>query len=73
MNNTIKKDVLGRTIEARLTWQGKDLLVTGRIPFRSIMVAFPPFCQSKDANMRTSISSLARTISAMSCFDTPSK
>ena len=28
MNNIIKRDVLGRTIEARLTWQGKDLLVT---------------------------------------------
>lgn len=49
------------------------LSVFRRIPFRSIIVAFPPFCQSKDANMRTSISSLARTISAMSCLDTPSK
>ena len=28
MNNIIKRDVLGRTIEAQLTWQGKDLLVT---------------------------------------------
>lgn len=28
MNNTIKKEVLGRTIEAWLTWRGKDLLVT---------------------------------------------
>lgn len=28
MNNIIKRDALGRTIEARLTWQGKDLLVT---------------------------------------------
>lgn len=28
MNNTIKKEALGRTIEAWLTWRGKDLLVT---------------------------------------------
>lgn len=28
MNNTIKKEVLSRTIEAWLTWRGKDLLVT---------------------------------------------